>query len=50
MMDKFTDFLERFGIKQKAVENVAIMGQIDNRIIVEVIDNNSLLQNENPNN
>ncbi len=39
MMDKFTDFLERFGIKQTAQQNINLQGEITTRSLeIQIID------------
>jgi len=39
-MKEYTDFLERFGFKPKAQENINLQGEVNhNHFVVEVIDN-----------
>lgn len=50
-MDKFTAFLESFGIKPKAVENYNITGDITSRSIdIQIIDDRREIKNENSDN
>jgi hypothetical protein len=42
--DKFIDFLERFGIKAKAIDNINIQGEIDNHVTIEVIETQRIIE------
>lgn len=51
MMDKFTDFLERFGIKEKVADKIDIEADITSKQLqIQIIDDRRQIENENPDN
>lgn len=43
-MKEYTDFLERFGWKPTAMQNVNIQGEVDNHITVEIIETQRIIE------
>ena len=49
-IEKFTNFLERFGIKPKAAENINFSGEVTSKNFeIQIIDDRRAVEDENPN-
>lgn len=49
-IEKFTDFLERFGIKQKVADKIDLQADITHKqFTIQIIDDRRQISNENPN-
>ena len=45
-MKEFTDYLERFGLKAKAIENIALQGEIDHKIQIEIVRPERIIESD----